>query len=213
MSRRLSGAPNRQSRRPLIRKVQDDQPDRHLRGPYPTPCVSSHKAFFILERAPWPMRLSLIFRPQNRLRAELRRRRLALSPRSAARQRWRWRATAGAGAAPRTHPGRLSEPRQRNRYRPFAERPRARLPRAAAGGARRAAGGCGFTALDARPRWRANRYGIPECLGPRVPLSRATHVLLLLCWVLTPPAAAGQGGGFLMTPPGGAARAAGPRQN
>ena len=130
------------------------------------------------------------------LRAELRRRRLALSPRyrrqaalALARHCRRWLRREHTLAAYLSHGSEIDT-------RPLLSAARARgcrvlLPVVPARGRR-----LRFTALDASPRWRANRYGIPECLGPRVPLSRATHVLLPLLGFDAAGRRLGQGGGF-----------------
>lgn len=133
------------------------------------------------------------------LRAELRRRRLALSLRdrrqaalALARHCRRWLRREHTLAAYLGHGSELDP-------RPLLAAARSRgcrvlLPVVPARGRQLV-----FTELGPRPRWRANRYGIPECLGPRVPLARATHIFVPLLGFDATGARLGQGGGFYDT--------------
>lgn len=139
---------------------------------------------------------SAIAMAKSELRAELRRRRRALSPRfrrqaalAVARHARRWLRPGHTLAAYLTSGSELDT-------RPLLAAAlqrgcRVLLPVVPARGRQLT-----FTELTAHPRWRNNRYGIAECLGPRVPLAHATHLLLPLLGFDDAGRRLGQGGGF-----------------
>ena len=150
------------------------------------------------------MRLSLIFRPQNRPA------RRTAPPPAGFVAALPPPGSAGAGAplpalaAPRTHLAAYLSHGSEIDTRPLAER-RARalpvlLPVVPARGRR-----LRFTALDARPRWRQPLWH-PRMPGPARALSRATHVLLPLLGFDAAGRRLGGGRRILRRHPGGAAR-------